>query len=218
MELNGIQVEQHGSGHAVTVRLWLGEEQALTTDDTMRLAAAIVGVRDGLTREVAIGEPTSSEPTPPVEDETPKRGRGRRGKAADESRDSQRDNSTDNEATEDPTARPAGRRGRGRRSSSASVEPAASAGDAGEGEKSTSRGRGRRKSTASSGGEQEKSSGDGGETVSDEDLAKAVSAATERCGDPSVALEVLTDFGVTRIGKLPQEVRGEFLAQLENIQ
>lgn len=216
MDINGYQVEEHGSGYAVTLRLWVGKDEVA---DPMAFARNFL---EGASYATAPAEKeTEAEPAPArgrgsrrrevdggdesrdsQEDSTPKRGRGRRGTSADTPAPD-----AGGGDGEDPTAAPAGRRGRRGSQRGASATTSEPSTDAGETAPSTSRGsrRGRSKSSEPS------------VDVTDEDLAKAVSTAAAEVGFEAV-MELMEEFGVTRSGDMPAEVREEFLAQLNNLE
>lgn len=236
MKMNGFQVEEHGSGYAVTLRLQIGKEEleyAKITIDMVRLLGAIG--RSFIS--VAGGEEVSRD-TEPGDEVPPTKAKGRRKSSAKTSNATAETDAGGGEEGKPKTRRrrgkPAGssdtasetkgRRRRGPAASTASDETPS------DDEKPKGRRRGkkavenptdtaptvgassrtRRKKTSAS---LAKSPSD---DVSDEDLTKAASQAASVVGAPAV-MDVLEEFGAAQVSDLDQEQRREFLGKLKDL-
>lgn len=199
MKVNGFQVEEHGSGYALTIRLHVGKDEVVGVSVNMlmqawqdRVAAMELGFGDGGARI----KPETIEATQP-ETSAPKTSRRRR-----ISRDTKADAGT---KAEDPTlASSAGPSKRRRRSLAAQSEPASGAKTRREGAPAAS--------TTSSA-----VSSPGKITITDEDLSKAASEAARRTKSPAKVMALLADMGVAKVNELEGRNRGEFLERAKGL-
>lgn len=72
MNVNGLQIEEHGAGYALTIRAWIGKEEAnngLSDDVTARflegLARLFVALAPGALANAVPGRPAKSEEAKP---------------------------------------------------------------------------------------------------------------------------------------------------------
>lgn len=212
MELNGIQIERHGEGYAVTLRLWMGRREAPGEDVGEVFAAFEEKAKVAFDGEHVPDEATEvGEEDPTQESEKPAASaRGRSRRRTSKSTSDTVAPSAESSAEEKPTE------GRRRRRRVSSRE--ASGGDENPTESSagTAKSRQRRRtgsaSTAESGSATKSPSEK--KTYKDADLSRAASEAAVVIG-PSGVMEVLQEFEVSKIGELKGDKRAEFVEALE---
>lgn len=220
MKVNGFQVEEHGSGYAVTLRLHVGREEALDGMTSSADGVVLGALAAALAAAVQIGGVRSH-------DAKTKDGVGGASEAqvpGDEHEDAAGNG-------EDP--KPAGRRARGGRRP---AEPAAAASPGGRrkvnrgGAEAEDKGSvdptpasaptARRKSTTSTPrrGKGSASTADRSRSkkkgkITDEDLTKAASQAAAELGAP-VVMDLVSEFGVEKVGDLSEAQRVKFVARI----
>lgn len=231
MKVTGFQVEEHGSGYALTIRVNVGREE-LADDWVGNLFSRLQAGGDLFGQEEEDHEPTQASgddegAAAGVSDSKPASTRGRRrgrrdavGGASDapaeggaESRDA---------PDVDAAAAPAGRRGRRSRVASEAAEAPAKPvrrrgkkqedkGDASPPSAPTAGRRSKKKGSSAELAKAAKSPSK--DDVSDEDLTKAASQAAASIGAPAV-MDILDEFGVDEVRSLNQDQRREFVAKL----
>jgi hypothetical protein len=218
VEFNAMQVEKHGSGFSVTLRVWVPAndmpseyEDVLACISHMMARQADTGLAEGagtVSRDTAAEEnPTPRRRGRPRKDDTEATASGPESTTAEEAAPARRRRASSASTSTEPTeARSAS--GRRRRRGAApegeqSASPTESAPSAG-------RRRGRTSGSAASSAETTSPSSD----VTDEDLTKAASQAVPVLG-PERIIEILEEFGVSTVGALTGESRQEFLNQLQ---
>lgn len=193
MKLNGLQIEEHGSGFALTLRVHVGREEFRdgmsddVTDDAVGIFTTVVhstiafSKKTTLVRESAdeqkLDETGTSENKRPEEPSTPGSRRRQRAKAK---------GSRETEA--DPTGAPAAER----------------------------KGQRRKKGSSSSASTQKEKAGASStkSELTDEDLSKAASEAAQSIGAPKV-MEILGEFKVEKVNQLKSKQRLEFKQRLD---
>lgn len=208
MNINGIQIEEHGSGYAITLRANIGREEVkegMTDEVTSNVLAGFTSALVAIERlqggaQIALVQkeplaPSSPQPAPveAVSSAGAARRRGHSGanpapvvepptNSAPSSDQRRRRRSADAETTETASgaapAQPARRRGR---TTETPAQPAAP----------TSR-----------------------SDFSDEDLTKAASQTAAVVGAPAVKA-IIEEFGVTMVNQIKPEVRAEFIGRLQ---
>lgn len=219
MKINGFQVEEHGEGYSVTIRLHIGREELPETLISEPLDA-IIKLLAGDTVAPAEDKPkprrrSKPEDTPDTKPEdAPAAKTRRRSKKTEEAKTA---------PAEEAKTAPTGRRARRLASGASNAQPK-------EAEKSevdptdtpapseTAKTAGKRSRRAKPSGAKPastKKSRSKKDDVSDEDLTKAASQAAALLGPPAV-MDVLDEFAVEEVRDLSQEQRKEFMAKLDD--
>ncbi len=232
MKVNGFQIEEHGSGYALTIRAHVGREEIMPgwMEEVLRPVLSKEGGLNALiSPEQTDSGSTDSGPAETGDDDgaadTGRRRRGRRNavggtgdvpaggeagspdtadaKPAGASKGRARRRSQPKaETVEAPAGRVKTRR-RGKKEEKPAANPTGAASAAGR----------RSKKTKPPGVKAAKTKKSPSEEVSDEDLTKSASQAAADIGPPAV-MDILDEFGVGEVRDLTQEQRREFVDRL----
>ncbi len=206
MKINGVQVEEHGSGYSVTIRAHVGREEARVGMSDAVTSTILTGMVAGFAAisELELRDTPAPAPAGPTTVPTeapaqpapaPATRRSRRGEAQ--------------QAKADPAPAPAANERRSRRGEVQQAKadptpaPAASAPIAS-----------RRGHSTQVTAQPAVTHSSPDAKIADEDLTKAASQAAMVLGAPAV-MEIVKEFGVDQVGQLKADVRQEFLDRLK---
>ncbi len=230
MKINGFQVEEHGEGFAVTLRLHVGREE-LSDTFVSEPIRAVVQLMAGLPNMMeGVLSPSAEEPKAEAEAKPKVRTRKPRAKTEDApdakpedapaptSRSSRRRRAGVSNAQPAKPDSPLTRRRRAgtKEAEKSELDPTSTASTAGRssrkarasGAKPASEAKA--KTTKSPSKKKDKK-----DEVSDEDLTKSASQAAALLGPPAV-MDILDEFAVDEVRDLSQAQRKEFLAKLDD--
>lgn len=206
MNINAVSFEEHGSGYNVTLRIWIGKKEA--EDFNLQSLGPHMLRHLASNLEDSEGEDGETEVSPEAADDDSeiylaKHARQNDTENADGSREGLEQDQEENEEKPTSVSR------RRRRNKAADPTEMASSGVKTAGS--------RRKRKTESAKTATKSPSDEDE-ISDSDLSKAASLAAEDMdGDIDAVMEVLEEFGVSKVGDIAQNVRREFLNKLQEV-